>query len=129
MGPGDVVQSVLAPAGAPASLIHSLWQLMFWMSVTVFSLVMVFLFVALVRGLQRNTASSERALTRGVATAVTLTVVVLIGLLVASVTTGRAVAAHATGAVTIDVSGHQWWWEVEYEHAVPSERFFTANEI
>jgi cytochrome c oxidase subunit 2 len=102
---------------------------MFWMSVTVFSLVMVFLFVALVRGLQRNTASSERALTRGVATAVTLTVVVLIGLLVASVTTGRAAAAHATSAVTIDVSGHQWWWEVEYDHAVPSERFFTANEI
>src|SRR5438477_8294418 len=108
MGPGDVVQSALAAAGAQASSIHSLSQLMFWTCVTVFSLVMAFLLVALVHGLQRKTTSSERALTRSVATAVTLTVVVLIGLLVASVTTGRTVAAHAN-AVTMDVSGHQWW--------------------
>src|SRR5437868_6709408 len=103
MSPGDVIQSVLAPAGPAASSTHTLWQLMFWTAVTVFGLVMVFLMFALVRGLQRNTNSSERALTRSVATAVALTVIVLVGLLVASVTTGRAVSAsgrHLYEAVT-----------------------------
>jgi cytochrome c oxidase subunit 2 len=31
--------------------------------------------------------------------------------------------------VTIAVTGHQWWWEIEYEDANPSRRVITANEI
>ena len=122
------MQSVLAPAGAPAASIYSLWQVMLWTTGAVFVVVMAFLLVALVRN-RAHAQTSEQTLTRTVTAAVTLTVGVLIGLLVVSVTTGRAVAAHATDAVTIDVNGHQWWWEVEYEHATPSERFVTANEI
>jgi len=144
MRPGDVVQSVLAPAGTAASSIHSLWQLMLWTAVTVFALVLAFLAAALVRGLRRqreshagslhaaessDTRAAQRNLTRAVSVAVGATVITLIALLVASVSTGRTVAAHASNAVTIDVSGHQWWWEVEYEHGVASERFVTANEI
>jgi cytochrome c oxidase subunit 2 len=121
----EFVQSVLAPAGAPAAAIHSLWQLMLWTTAIVFALVMVFLVLAIVR----RHSSSPQSLTRGVTTAVTITVFVLVGLLVASVVTDRTVTAHASNAVTVDVSGHQWWWEVEYEHSVPAERFVTANEI
>jgi len=29
----------------------------------------------------------------------------------------------------INLIGHQWWWEAEYEAAVPSQRFRTANEL
>jgi cytochrome c oxidase subunit 2 len=29
----------------------------------------------------------------------------------------------------LDVSAHQWWWEVRYHGAAPSENFTTANEI
>ena len=36
---------------------------------------------------------------------------------------------HAPSAVSIAVSGHQWWWEVEYEDATPNRRVKTANEI
>jgi cytochrome c oxidase subunit II len=32
-------------------------------------------------------------------------------------------------AFTIDVTGHQWWWEVRYQDADPSRIFTTANEI
>ena len=32
-------------------------------------------------------------------------------------------------ALTLDVTGHQWWWEVQYESADPSQGFLTANEI
>lgn len=31
--------------------------------------------------------------------------------------------------VTIHVTGHQWWWDVEYEFPNVSEHFRTANEI
>ncbi|HEV2702270.1 MAG TPA: cytochrome c oxidase subunit II [Steroidobacteraceae bacterium] len=32
-------------------------------------------------------------------------------------------------AVTLDVTGHQWWWEVTYVGAQPEDSFTTANEI
>ena len=35
----------------------------------------------------------------------------------------------ANPALTLDVTGHQWWWEVEYHGSGPSETFRTANEI
>ena len=31
--------------------------------------------------------------------------------------------------ISIAITGHQWWWEVQYEDAVPSRRVLTANEI
>ncbi|MDB6092120.1 MAG: hypothetical protein JWN85_4904 [Gammaproteobacteria bacterium] len=31
--------------------------------------------------------------------------------------------------LTLDVTAHQWWWEVRYDAAEPSETFATANEI
>jgi cytochrome c oxidase subunit 2 len=32
-------------------------------------------------------------------------------------------------AVVLDITGHQWWWEVHYTSREPSESFETANEI
>ncbi|HEY6452815.1 MAG TPA: cytochrome c oxidase subunit II [Steroidobacteraceae bacterium] len=32
-------------------------------------------------------------------------------------------------ALVMDVTGHQWWWEVHYDAADPSQQFSTANEI
>jgi len=32
-------------------------------------------------------------------------------------------------SLTIDVTGHQWWWETRYEFADLPDRFVTANEI
>ena len=32
-------------------------------------------------------------------------------------------------AVTIEVTGHQWWWEVRYLSDQPAQTFVTANEI
>ena len=36
---------------------------------------------------------------------------------------------HPQRALTIDVVGHQWWWEVQYENPDPSKSVGTANEI
>jgi len=134
MTPGDVIQSVLAPAGPQSASIHALWLLMLWVATIVFVVTLAFVGIALLRGTTRartaTTPPSARALTRSVSVAVALTVCVLFGLLVASVWTGRTVASlHAESAITINVTGHQWWWEIEYEDAVPARRVRTANEL
>jgi cytochrome c oxidase subunit 2 len=42
---------------------------------------------------------------------------------------GAVVGSPANPAVVLDVTGHQWWWEVKYGAAQPNEVFSTANEI
>ena len=32
-------------------------------------------------------------------------------------------------ALTLEVTGHEWWWEVRYRGAAPADTFTTANEI
>src|SRR3954464_14498435 len=134
-------QSVLSPAGIQASSIHALWVLLVSVCTVVFIVVLAALLVAVVRGSRRrpdprstpdrrSTPPAEGTLTRYVGVAVGLTVVTLLALLVASVWTGRTVASlHASTAISIAVTGHQWWWEVQYEDAVPSQTVLTANEI
>jgi cytochrome c oxidase subunit 2 len=130
-----VNQSVLSPAGVQASSIHTLWVVMLAVCTAVFVVVLAALLIAVVRGSRHRSAKpstppSERTLTRYVGMAVGLTAVTLIALLVASVWTGRAVASvQASSAISIAITGHQWWWEVQYEDAMPSQRVLTANEI
>jgi len=108
---------------------------MLWVSAAVFTIVLAFVSAAVLRGVRRSSTESpasisEPTLSRSVGVAVAVTVVILIGLLGASVWTGRTVASlHAWSAVTIDISAHQWWWEIEYEDGRPSRRVRTANEI
>ncbi len=35
----------------------------------------------------------------------------------------------ANPGVVLDVTGHQWWWEVQYDASEPDQTFTTANEI
>jgi len=124
---------------------------MFWVSAAVFVIVTGALVTAVVRGrlghdTRRDAAlediekRTDPILTGAVNAAVAATVVILFILLVASVRTGRAIGSSPSpggppsngalrDAVAIDVSGHQFWWEVEYEDATPSRRVTTANEI
>src|SRR3954470_15867943 len=128
-------QSVLSPAGVQAASIHGLWLLMLTVCTVVFVCTLTAVFLAVIRGTgnrskEESEIPQERTIGRVVGSAVALTVVTLIALLVASVWTGRTVGtAHASSAVTVAITGHQWWWEVEYEDAVPSRRVLTANEL
>jgi cytochrome c oxidase subunit 2 len=54
---------------------------------------------------------------------------VLIGLGLADFFAGRALVRAADGAMRVRVTAHQWWWEIEYLDAVPSQRLRTANEL
>lgn len=78
-----------------------------------FIAVLAAVLLAVYRATHRRTDGSslptESSLTRYVSAAVAITVVTVIALLVASVWTGRAVASlHASSAVSIAITGHQW---------------------
>ena len=126
-----IAPSVLDPAGPQAAHISSLWWLMFWVATAVFVLVLGFLLAAFLRRPRaRVPITADRTLTRAVAASAVVTALILFGLLVASMWTSRAIASlGAASAVTVNVTGHQFWWEIEYEDAVPSRRVTTANEI
>jgi cytochrome c oxidase subunit 2 len=69
--------------------------------------------------------------TRLVVGAATLaTTVVLFVTLVQSTAVGRAVTSTpGHGALQIRVTGHQWWWEVQYRDSLAQHWVTTANEI
>jgi cytochrome c oxidase subunit 2 len=145
-------QSVLAPAGPQAGAIARLW----WFFCTVLSVIYVVVIAVTLVGvfrrrraepaadgapmygspaagapvIARSDTSDSRI--RSVIVALTgVTVLILIVFLFSTISTGRAIAALASrdDYVEIEVTGHQWWWEVEYKHAIPSKQVTTANEI
>jgi cytochrome c oxidase subunit 2 len=134
-----VIQSALASAGPHAAAIERLWWFMFWVAAVVFVVVMAALAGAvLLNGARRQGAEtshpaaplSDRLLLRGVVAALGITVVVLFVWLIASIVTSEAVSSTGTGrAVSINLTGQQWSWHVEYEDAIPSRSVTTANEI
>lgn len=74
-------------------------------------------------------AETHRRLERVVSVSVGATILILIAFLAYDFTVGRALAQHPQRGMTIDVTGHQWWWEVLYEDPDPSRQLLTANEI
>jgi cytochrome c oxidase subunit II len=127
-------QSALDPAGPQAGRISRLWWLMFWVCSAVFVAVMGALVYALRRGRGRTEAETapeaERRTARIVGGALAVTVLILFAFMISDFVTGRALSSLEAGdALKIKVTGHQWWWEFEYDHLIPSQRVRTANEI
>ncbi|WJI84215.1 MULTISPECIES: cytochrome c oxidase subunit II [unclassified Mesorhizobium] len=129
-------QSALDPKGPAASELA--WLIWFFTALcaVVWVLVMIALVVPLMmrsraqaEPLAIEAGADDRKL-RAVMTAVGLTAIVLIGLTLLSFFANRTLAAIGSdAALTIRVTGHQWWWEVRYEDATPSRILTTANEI
>lgn len=132
------LHSILHPVGPQAGRIGELWWLMFWVCAAVYVLVMIPLLASIVRRrgqpgdgpVVRPAAAGERRSARWVGGATAVSTVILLGLLVASVVTGRSLDALASPqALTIDLTGYQWWWRAVYDDPVPARRVITANEI
>jgi len=138
-----VLQSALDAAGPQAAYIERLWWLMLWVTTGVFVLVVAAATTGLLIGRARHRTDASQPSPHGTAergfdgaanplvgAAIAATTIILFILLAASVWTNRAVASlGASSAVSIKITGHQWWWEVEYESGEPSRQFKTANEI
>lgn len=126
--------SATSPAGPQAERIRDLTWFLTWTGTAVFLVVCAFLFYALWRGRRRTESATgpeaDRTLTLWVAGAVGVTTLILVVTLFLNFDTGRALARFAEpDALTIRVTGHQWWWQVDYQDPDYSRRFTTANEI
>ena len=128
----------MSAAGPAAAHIAGLWAIFFWVAVAVEVAVVACLVYAILRARDRAPVgfalaaepALERRLTLGVWAAVALTTLTILALLAASIVTTRALAARPGGQpLTVEVTGHQWWWEIEYWDPVPSQRVRTANEV
>lgn len=82
------------------------------------------------------TVVAEAAVQRGpgglrwIYVGLTLTVLALVASLVWTIGVVAAVSSpDKRPALTLQVTGHQWWWEVAYQPDDPAHAFVTANEI
>jgi cytochrome c oxidase subunit II len=134
--------SILRPAGVQAQRIGDLFWLFTAVSVVVVAGIVLALALAALRprapmegeraGLIEPERRKRLALHVGIAAA--LSVAALLFLLVATLRTGRALASlqppsDPRRAITIEVVGRQWWWQVNYLDLDPGKQFTTANEI
>jgi len=126
-------QSVLNPLADQASALHGLLNLMLMVCGVAYLLVLLFLGWALWRNRRRLTDEVEvepndRGLKLGLgawAGIMTLGIAVLIA---ASFLVDRTLAQHDRAAADIRVTGHQWWWRLEYRD--PAGGWIeTANEL
>lgn len=130
-----MLESAFDPAGIQAARISSLWWFMFWTATAVWAAVICVAFFAVARGRSRESAgtaydSREAPMKRAVIAGTALTVIILVGTVIYSVSTGSAMASPPNDtALRIKVTGHQWWWEFEYTDSIPSHTLVTANEI
>jgi cytochrome c oxidase subunit II len=129
-----MIQSVLKSAGVQAALVESEWWTFFWVTAIVTIIVLLVLAIAVKKGAANPaiTVRDDHRLHRYIAISGALTIVILIGLLVRSVVTSRALASErVTGdnVTQIEVTAYQWWWSVEYQHPEPEQRVRTANEL
>lgn len=116
---------------------------MFWVSSAVFLIVLVFLAIAVSRGRNRRRsagdttpelqppANGERQRRVVVIGATALTILIMFIFLLDSFFVGKGMTAELSQkqGVAIEITGHQWWWEVRYLNNDASSIFTTANEI
>jgi cytochrome c oxidase subunit 2 len=125
--------SVLSPNSPETRLIDRLWDAMYLTSIVVFVLVVAALLWSALRRRASEPASSagrDRGLTVAVTLATGATVLILFGFLVYDIAVGRQLSINpGKEALQIRVTGHQWWWEVQYRDSLPQNWVTTANEI
>ena len=125
-------QSIVSPRSHQTNLIALLWWWMLGASVFVFAGAVGLLLIGWVKrrtpGLPffggREDVSQGMVIVFGIA----IPLVVLVALFAASdlyvIRFSEAPAAGST-SLTVDIVGHQWWWEVRY----PGTEAVTANEV
>jgi cytochrome c oxidase subunit 2 len=135
----EALHDVQAPMGPQAGALFDLWLLMLVACVLVFVLVMAALALSLRRAPRGSVTTSpdmaahprlEAKLRRAVGWATAASTVLLLGLLVASFLTDRAIARlPLADALHIELVAHQFWWEARYHPGDPALAFSTANEL
>lgn len=123
--------SIFDPHSPSGTAIARLFRLVLGLSAIVFIVVEVALLACTIRYRQRGEAGEPRQifgnrrlelLWTGIPA---LTLAIVFGIMVATMRGVAAGPANDPNTLTIDVIGHQWWWEYRY----PDRHFVTANEL
>ena len=130
---------MLHAAAPQAGHIEWLYWLIFWVLFAVFVLMIGAFMVGGAKTrvvadvplpiLEKDEEKEHRA-GWAVGAAIGITVITLFVILVVSVVTGKRVEGLTSKKpVTIQIIGHQWWWEVTYPNPQADQTVTTANEI
>ena len=136
-------QSAIDPTGPQAGKIATLLWFFVWLLTAIFVIVMALTLWTLMRrhrgidqepleATHKPSEQTETRLTRVVTAATVATVLILFILLGASVFTGKAIASLGNttkNGMVIELTGNQWWWQVQYDNPDSSRVLVTANEI
>jgi cytochrome c oxidase subunit II len=117
-------QSMLHPASPASAEIAWLWWFLLAICSAVFFAVITLTAVAVGRRTSSPRPESPLGDRFIVVSGVVIPGIILLAILFASLRTQVALSIPETD-LTIEVIGHQWWWEVRY----PAEQIVTANEI
>ena len=117
-------QSVLGADGRDGALFAGLWQ--------VFLIVTLIFYVIVLAGLAwaiaRRREGGEAVVRTGLYVWVGLISVTLVGLTLASWLADRTMNRAPFG-LTVEITAHQWWWDVRYSTADASQTLRTSNEL
>jgi cytochrome c oxidase subunit 2 len=129
-------QSVLDPSGPEARSTARLWWIAFWIAAVVYVITIGMLLWAAWRAHRRARAgaqppaNAERIMRGAVGGAVGITVAILLVFIFYDFSAGKSLRApRQSNYLTIQVTGRQWWWDVEYADTSAHGRVRTANEI
>jgi cytochrome c oxidase subunit II len=128
--------SVFAAAGPRARQIADLMLVFFGVSAVVYLAVTGVLVWVLLRRRRPSIAgrpggghSSETRARVAIAGGLAATILILIGLALADFFVQRSLSHRPEDALRVLITGHQYWWEIEYDDPVPANRIRTANEF
>jgi cytochrome c oxidase subunit 2 len=129
----------LTAAGERALAILPLTWFVLLVSLAVCTIIAVLLWAGVRRGRAGSGGAAEtRAVevargasgVRWIGVGMLITIVpLLVTLAWTMVTLAATSGPPANPALVLDVTGHQWWWEVHYDSPAPDQTFTTANEI
>lgn len=127
-------QDALKPKGAEARLLNNLFVPVFWIAVAVFCLIagLVGYCVYRFRARSEDEAPKQVHGSTNLEIGWTIAPAVLLALIaIPTVKTVFDVSAIPKGAMTVNVIGHRWWWQMDYtEAAKPDQAIFsTATEM
>jgi cytochrome c oxidase subunit 2 len=128
------IQTPLAPTGDQAGALHQLFILMMVVCGLIYLLVLAGIAWTLLRMRKQadggDAAVSDHSLDRGIWVAVAVIVAGLTVLIVGSFLADRALfSTRGEPAMEVRVTGHQWWWRIEYRDPTSGRWVETANEL
>lgn len=131
---GNDYQSALDAAGPNAEALERLWWFFLIACTVVYIITAASIAIAIWRGARRTepdlTNEGTRRSAIWVGGGLIVSALILLTLLVVSVATGREISPFgARYTREIKITGHQWWWQVQYLHRRADLIAETANEL